>query len=144
LETLYTIHYVLFPLHDKKSSKLLRRLTKGDKDRLREAFDPSAALYDGLIRRPSDLDDFELVYWAKRVRALQEIVGSQHPQHRVVHWMFSWFERHTSERNTLAIALIGLFLTALFSFLSLLVGIVQAVFAYGAWKWPVPDSGCSS
>jgi hypothetical protein len=57
----------------------------------------------------------------------------------MTHWMFSWFERHTSERNALIIALIGLFLAALFGFLGLLVGIAQLVVSYYAWKQPVPD-----
>jgi len=139
LETLYTIHYILFPLHDKKSSRLLRRLVKGDKNRPEEVFDPNATLFDGPIRPPSDLDGFELVYWAERLRSLQEIVGNPLPQHRMTHWMFSWFERHTSERNALIIALAGLFLAALFGFLGFLVGLAQLIVSYYSWKQQVPS-----
>jgi len=122
----------LFPLHDKKSARLLRRLVNGDNKRLREGFDSEVTSYDGLIRPPSDLDDFELFYWAKRIRALQEIVANPPPTHKVI----SWIERHTSERNALTVALLGLFLAALFGLLGLLVGIAQLVVSILAWKYP--------
>ncbi|KAL7942803.1 hypothetical protein V8C42DRAFT_140241 [Trichoderma barbatum] len=124
VETLYSIYYILFPLAtNKKSAKLAKKLTrKNGSDNLSDsAFDPNLVVYDALIRPPPD--DFKFVYWTKRLRALQAIVDHPPPSNRIV----SWFERHTSERNALTAAILGLFLTALFGLLSFLVGVAQLV-----------------
>jgi hypothetical protein len=124
VETLYSIYYILFPLvTNKKSARLAKRLTRanGLDNWSGSTFDPNLMVYDGLIRPlPAD---FKLVYWSKRLKALQAVVDHPPPSNKVI----SWFERHTSERNALTVAILGLFLTALFGLLSFLVGVAQLV-----------------
>lgn len=127
VETLYSIYYILFPLaSNKRSAKLAKKLTRPNNDpdacnSSDSAFDPNLVVYDGLIRPLPP--NFKFVYWTKRLRNLQAVVDHPPPSNKVV----SWFERHTSERNALTVAIIGLFLTALFGLLSVLVGIAQLV-----------------
>ena len=93
-------------------------------------FDRDLLIYDGLIRElPAD---FKCLYWSRRLKALHAVVTAPPPRNRIV----SWFERHTSERNALTVAVIGLFLSVLFGFLGLLVGIAQLVISIWAWKYP--------
>lgn len=126
-ETLYSIYYILFPLaSDKRSAKFAKKLTRPNdnpdaRNSSDSAFDPNLVVYDSLIR--SLPANFKFVYWTKRLRNLQAVVNHPPPSNKVV----SWFERHTSERNALTVAIIGLFLTALFGLLSFLVGIAQLV-----------------
>ncbi|PTB63470.1 hypothetical protein BBK36DRAFT_1126198 [Trichoderma citrinoviride] len=127
VETLYSIYYILFPIAtNKKSAKFAKKLTqaKRDTDLSRSSdsiFDPNLVVYDGLIRPLPG--NFKFVYWTKRLRALQTVVDKPPPSNKII----SWFERHTSERNALTVAILGLFLTALFGLLSFLVGVAQLV-----------------
>lgn len=73
------------------------------------------------------------VYWGDRLANLYEVVKRPPPANSIV----SWFERHTSERNALTIAMVGLFLAVLFGFLSVILGLLQLVVAWLAWKYPV-------
>ncbi|KAK4450977.1 hypothetical protein QBC34DRAFT_378802 [Podospora aff. communis PSN243] len=139
LETLYTIYFILIPLFRDptgKSHRLAKKLVKGRTYPGQEKFDPDLLIYDGLIRQKADLDDFKLVYWAKRIRALQGIVHNPPPSYKII----SWIERHTSERNALTVAFIGVFLAVLFGLLGLMVGIAQLVVSILAWKNPVSQS----
>lgn len=131
VETLYTIHTLLFPIGtNKKSRKFAKRLVCA-----KRPFDRNLLIYDGPVHQlPAN---FRCVYWSRRLKALQGLVEARPPKNRIV----SWFERHTSERNALTIAIIGLFLSVIFSFLSLLVGILQIVVSTWAWKYPIQRSG---
>lgn len=126
VETLYSI-YILFPLAtDKRSAKLAKKLIQQNNDpngyhSSESAFDPNLIVYDGLIRSPPA--DFKFVYWTKRLRNLQVAMDHSLLSNKIV----SWFERHTSERNALTVAIISVFLTALFGLLSVLIGIAQLV-----------------
>lgn len=80
--------------------------------------------------------DFEFVYWGKRLTILEEITTKRPPRNKFV----SWMERHTSERNALTVAIIGLLLAVLFGFLGLLVGIAQLVVSILAWKHPAAST----
>ncbi|KAL7907763.1 hypothetical protein GGI35DRAFT_481415 [Trichoderma velutinum] len=124
LETLYSIYDILFPhVTDDESYKLVTQLISinGSNKSSDSAFDPNLMVWDGLIRTVPP--DFKFVYWTKRLRNLQAAVDHPPPSNKVV----SWVERHTSERTALTVAIIGLFLTALFGLLSFLVGIAQLV-----------------
>ncbi|KAK1590081.1 uncharacterized protein LY79DRAFT_590725 [Colletotrichum navitas] len=74
--------------------------------------------------------DMVFEYWGNRLAKLHDAIKRPPPTNPVV----SWFERHTSERNALTWA--GLFLAALFGFLSLIVGLLQLILAWVAWKHP--------
>lgn len=126
LETLLTLYYILFPLSiDQKSAKLARSLVR------KRRFDPNLMIDDGSIRViPAD---FKYVYWGERLRVLEAITANPPPGNKIV----SWMERHTSERNALTVAIIGVFLAVLFGFLGFIVGIAQLVISVLAWKYPV-------
>ncbi|KAF2676772.1 hypothetical protein K458DRAFT_424526 [Lentithecium fluviatile CBS 122367] len=129
-ETLYTIYVILFPIGiNKKSLRFAKRLVRAERP-----FDRNLLAYDGPVHKlPAN---FKCVYWSRRLKALQALVEVRPPKNKIV----SWFERHTSERNALTVAIIGLFLSALFGFLGLLVGILQVVVSIQAWKYPVQGS----
>lgn len=125
LETLLTLHYVLFPVStDKRTARFTKSLVRKRK------LDPDLMIDSGSIRViPAD---FKFVFWAERLRILEGITANPPPRNKVV----SWMERHTSERNALTVAIFGLFLAVLFGFLGLLVGIAQLVVSILAWKHP--------
>jgi hypothetical protein len=129
-ETLYTIYAILFPIGtNKKSLRYAKRLVQA------EGFDRNLLTYNTSAHQlPAN---FKYLYWGRRLKALQALVEARPPKNKIV----SWFERHTSERNALTVAIIGLFLSVLFGFLSFLVGILQVVVSIRAWKYPVQSSG---
>lgn len=101
--------------------RLLHKLIK------KESFDPEATWVE--FARPIP-DDFLFSYWGPRLAKLSEVVERPRPTNSFV----SWFERHTSERNALTVAIIGLFMSVLLGLLSLVVGILQLAVAWYAWK----------
>ncbi|EUC40535.1 hypothetical protein COCMIDRAFT_30543 [Bipolaris oryzae ATCC 44560] len=128
VETFSTIYDILFPIATcKKTDEIAERLVEQEKC----PFDPNLLIYTRLDR--SIPKDFKYLYWSKRLRTLQNLMKAPPPKHKIT----SWFERHTSERNALTVAIIGLFLSVLFGFLGLLVGIAQLVISIMAWKYPV-------
>lgn len=108
LETLDSIQYLLFP-GDEKASASLDKIIK------KHGFDPSTQYFEDHIRELPE--NFEYRYWGCRLRTLLNIVDNPPPANHIV----AWFERHTSERNALTVAILGLFLTALFGFLSMIL-----------------------
>ncbi|WDK08951.1 hypothetical protein CGRA01v4_00229 [Colletotrichum graminicola] len=76
--------------------------------------------------------DMVFEYWGNRLAKLHDVIRRPPPTNPVV----SWFERHISERNALTVAISGLFLAALFGFLSFIVGLLQLILAWVAWKHP--------
>jgi hypothetical protein len=79
-----------------------------------------------------DQPDMIYEYWGERLETLYNLVEDPPPANVLV----AWFERHTSERNALTVAIIGLFLAVVFGFLSVVIGILQLVVAWLAWKYP--------
>ncbi|WQF83883.1 hypothetical protein CDEST_08897 [Colletotrichum destructivum] len=126
LETLLTLHTILYPIIDTGDEKSYASLEKAIR---RHAFDEEAMLIEFVRTVPPDM---VFRYWGDRLTRLHEAVRRPPPTNAVV----SWFERHTSERNALTVAIVGLFLAALFGFLSFLVGLLQLVLAWVAWKHP--------
>lgn len=109
---------------DKKSSDLASKLTQptGWDAWSDSTFDPNLTVDERLLKR--DLPhDFKLVYWTKRLRALQAVVDHPPPPNKII----SWFERHSSDRNVLIVAVLGLFLSSLFGLLGFLVSVAQLV-----------------
>ncbi|KAL2863803.1 uncharacterized protein BJX67DRAFT_362679 [Aspergillus lucknowensis] len=126
LETLYTIYSILFPVANDpkgKSNKLLSRLIR------KGSFDADAKLVEYIRNENKPI---VYVYWKARLEELYEFVQNRPPRNRFT-W---WIERHTSERNALTVAIIGLFLSAFFGLLACLIGIAQLVVAILAWKRP--------
>jgi hypothetical protein len=73
------------------------------------------------------------MYWGSRLAKLHDLVQHPPPANRLVYW----FERHTSERNALSVAILALLLSALFGLLGVIIGCLQLAFAWMAWKYPV-------
>ncbi|KAL4935036.1 hypothetical protein BDV06DRAFT_207795 [Aspergillus oleicola] len=127
-ETLHTIHFILFPiLNDSsgRSSKLLKSLIK------QHNFDPDAEWVEGCIRDDVPTN-FTYQYWNSRLEKLYSLTKNPPPRNRLI----SWVERHTNERNALTVAILGLFLAALFGLLACLIGIAQLAIAILAWRNP--------
>jgi hypothetical protein len=125
-ETLLTFHHILFPIatiSDKRSHRLLRKLVQ------KEGFDPESQWIEYVREYPSEM---VYEYWGGRLETLYNVVERPPPTNAVV----AWFERHTSERNALTVAILGLFLAVIFGFLSVIIGILQLVVAWLAWKYP--------
>jgi hypothetical protein len=106
LEILDSIQYLLFPGDEKASPSLEKFIEK-------YGFDPNAIHLDH-IRVLAENPKYE--YLGDRLRTLLHLADNPPPENRIV----AWFERHTSERNALTVAILGLFLTALFGFLSMI------------------------
>jgi len=127
LETLHSFHFILFPIstdRSGRSQRLLKSLIR------KHNFDSNAKWDEGNIRALPE--NFSYQYWGCRLEKLHDIVKKPPPVNRVV----SWLERHTSERNALTVAILGLFLSALFGLLSFIVGVGQLWIAIIAWQNP--------
>ncbi len=107
LETLYTIYLVLFPLSEKKAARMARRLVSHSERKYK--FDPDLQNF-GTLDYGIPIQEFKYLYWAQRLRSLHAIVTARPPANRVT----SLFERYTSERNALVVAIVGLFLSVFF------------------------------
>jgi hypothetical protein len=94
-----------------------------------EGFDEDAMWIEFVRELPAD---FSFLYWGDRIAKLYDLTKHPPPANALV----SWFERHTSERNALTVAIIGLFLSVLFGFLGVVIGLFQSVIAWLAWKYP--------
>ncbi|KAI5919688.1 hypothetical protein F4810DRAFT_470010 [Camillea tinctor] len=79
--------------------------------------------------------DFSFVFWGNRLAKLHDVI-KQPPANACV----SWFERHTSERDALTVAIIDLLLASLSGFLILILSVFQLVVAWMAWKYPTPPT----
>lgn len=64
-------------------------------------------------------------YWGDRLTTLCNVVQKRPPRNKVV----AWIGRHTTDRDALIVAILGLFLAALFGFLSFIVGLLQLILA---------------
>ncbi|KAI1204837.1 uncharacterized protein F4807DRAFT_445239 [Annulohypoxylon truncatum] len=125
-ETLLSLQMILFPIavsSYKPSKVLLKKCIK------EQRFDKELLFFETVREIPPD---FTFKYWAERIERLQEITERPPPRGAVL----SWLERHTSERNALTIAIVGLFLSAFFGFLGVIIGALQLALAWLAWKYP--------
>ncbi|KAI0521123.1 hypothetical protein F5B22DRAFT_597728 [Xylaria bambusicola] len=126
-ETLVSFHCILFPVasvRNERSHILLKKLIRT------EGFD-----HDGLwveFVRPI-ASDITFTYWGARLVNLYKLAKRPPPANAIV----SWFERHTSERNALTVAIAGLFFAAVFGLLATIIGLVQLVISWLAWRYPV-------
>ena len=71
--------------------------------------------------------DMTFDYWGDRLATLLDVVKRPPPANAIV----AWFERHTSERNALTVAILGLFLSVLIGLLSFVICITSADFGLG-------------
>ncbi|KAL4989437.1 hypothetical protein BDW68DRAFT_186456 [Aspergillus falconensis] len=111
LESLHTIHFILLPTNLDLDAKLV--------EYFRDI--PANSKY---------------VYRNARLEQLYNVVKNPPLRNRFA----SWVERHTSERNALAVTIIGLFLSALFGFIACVIGVAQLAISVLAWKRPKEPS----
>jgi len=124
VETLDSIQFILFAPYDSKSSRLLKNLVKF------QNFDKDCEMHDGHIREiPLD---FEYKFWGTRLATLYHAVKNPEPSGPI----HSWLRRHANEKNGLIVAIVALVLSAFFSLLGVIIGIVQTWLAWKAWKHP--------
>ncbi|KAH7035717.1 uncharacterized protein B0I36DRAFT_318948 [Microdochium trichocladiopsis] len=127
-ETLVLNQLILLPvLTDRRSNNLLEKLIR------RNGFDPTMRDYDIVRQIPPD---FVFSVWAARLDELHDFIKRPPPGNSIV----AWFERHTSERNALTVAILGLFLTVVIGIFGLVVAVLQLVLAWYAYKYPIADS----
>ncbi|KAM0312771.1 hypothetical protein ACHAO8_006052 [Botrytis cinerea] len=124
LETLHSLQSILFPPADEKSSRFLENIVQDAEPN----FDPDCLLYEGYNRTVPE--NFEYHYWGDRLAKLNHIVTHPRSNHRIGQWI----QRNASERNALIVAILSLVLSAIFGFLSVILGIFQAWVAYMSWK----------
>ena len=129
LETLASIHLVLFPVNtdDKRTRSLVRKLID------RRTFDADIA-WVAWVRDIPPQGTFSI--WGDRLAQLHKLVKKPPPRNSVI----AWFERHTSERNALTVAVIGLLFSVLFGFLSFVTGLLQLILAWYAYRYPMETS----
>ncbi|KAF4448818.1 hypothetical protein F53441_7810 [Fusarium austroafricanum] len=107
LETLVTFHEILFPITSIMDTKWI-----------------------DFVR--TDAADMGFNFWGERLARLYDVVERPPPTNAIV----AWFERHTSERNALTVAIIGVLLSVLFGLLSFIVGLLQLILAWVVYKYP--------
>jgi hypothetical protein len=126
-ETLVSFHGILFPIAsvgNERSRSLLKKLIRT------QGFDQDGLWVEFVRPIASDVD---FVYWGDRLATLYDIVKRPPPTNALI----SWFERHTSERNALTVAITGLFLAAFAGLLAFIIGLIQLVVSWMAWRYPV-------
>jgi hypothetical protein len=126
METLLTFHDILFPVasvRDKKSRAALEAMIQ------KQGFDPEGRWIEFVRPTPSDMT---FAFWGDRLSALHNVVRNPPPENAFI----GWLERHTTERNALTVAIVGLFLSVLFGLLSFIVGLLQLLLAWAAYKNP--------
>jgi hypothetical protein len=127
LETLHTIHSILFPSTDPKSSNILNSLIR------KRQFDPACAEYDGYVWFTDVPADFTYRYWGDRLNALYEVLDSRPPRNKMEKWLH-WF---ATESNALFVALLALLITIVVGMISIVLAAVQIWISWEAWKHPV-------
>ena len=118
-ETLDTFYKILFPLSNedrRRSIDLLNDLIKG-------------GLFDRNAISPSTLppEGLQYYYWGGRISDLLQVVNNPPPPANKV---AKWLEGIKGERTILFIAIIGIFLSAFFGMLSVIIGALQLWIAW--------------
>jgi hypothetical protein len=122
MEVLVTTSMILFPVGDAKSYDILEKLAENTPRVDVQCLTGSKTMYE--IDRAGD---FEYHYFANRICDLHQLVLHPPPANALM----AWVQNHTSERNVLWIAILGLFISAFFGLLGFITGVIGCVFA---WK----------
>lgn len=126
LETLDTIHNILFP-SDKESQALLSSLVS------HSSFDKDCRNYESAAYGKEDEKNSQYRYWGARLVELYN--ESQKPTPRG--WLQTWLERKSGARYVMMATLVGVIIAILIGFLSLGVAGFQAWVAWQQWKHPL-------
>jgi hypothetical protein len=126
LETLDTIHKVLFP-PDKDSQALLSSLVS------QASFDRDCLCYESARYRKEYEKDTPYHYWGSRLAELYDEIQDPTPRG----WFHTWLERKSGARYAMMAALIGVAIAIVLGILGLAVATFQAWVAWQQWKHPV-------
>jgi len=122
LEVLVTTSMILFPVGDEKSYDILEKLAEDSPRVDIQCLNGSKTMYE--VDRAGD---FEYHYFANRICDLHQLILHPPPANALM----AWVQNHTSERNVLWIAILGLFISAFFGLLGFITGVIGCVLA---WK----------
>lgn len=131
VETLHSLQGILFPSVDPISANILDELIA------KEGFDPQCAEYEGYKLFSEPPEDFEYVFWGKRLAQLHHLMVHRPPRNMLERW----FQRQSSEGNALFVALLALLISIAVGLISIILACVQVWIAWMAWKYPVAPSG---
>lgn len=123
---------MLFPLHDKKSRKLLRSLVRSK----HSSFDPETLNFDYTSIRNPDEQSIGYSYLAERLSTLYSELEDPEPRTR----LDKILQRKSKDRHVMAATLIGVLIALVLGFASLALSAYQTYIAYQAWKYPVVSS----
>ncbi|KAF2253935.1 hypothetical protein BU26DRAFT_419040, partial [Trematosphaeria pertusa] len=126
LETLDTIHKILFP-PDPKSHALLATLVS------RHGFDDDCLRYEFAQYRRDDESEGSYAYFGARLAELYDEVQNPTPRGR----FHVWLERRSGARYMMMATMIGVFIAIIIGILGLGVASFQAWISYQQWKHPV-------
>jgi len=122
LEVLVTTSMILFPVGDTNSYDILEKLAEDSPQVDVQCLNGSKTVYEVV-----EAGDFEYHYFASRICDLHQLVLHPPPANALM----AWVQNHTSERNVLWIAILGLFISAFFGLLGFITGVIGCVLA---WK----------
>ena len=125
LETLNTIHKVLFP-PDRDSQVLLASLVS------RASFDEDCLRYESAKYRKED-EESSYHYFGSRLADLYDELQNPTPRS----WFQTWLERKSGARYVMMATLIGVGIAIVIGLLGLGVATFQAWVAWQQWKHPV-------
>lgn len=126
LETLDTIHKVLFPLDDKDAQKLLKSfIAQG-------SFDEDCLYFESARFRGDDNEDSSYLFFAHQLAQLYREIENPTPRG----WFQSWLERRSRARHVLLATLIGVIIAVVLGILGLGVASFQAWLGWQQWKHP--------
>lgn len=128
LETLMTIHIVLFPAGNEQADEILQSLVTKHQDT--GNVDPQCDYRPDEVDELDKIGDFEYHYFGKRLLKLQELVRHPPPKSALMKWM----KTKTNDVDALWIAILGLFLGVFFGALGVILGIIQTVIGYKQLK----------
>lgn len=126
IEVCDTIYNVLFHINDIASQEILEDLIR------KNGFDRDLLWYDQACHQLDTENDGEFPYFARRLNLLLKEMEDPSPA--------TWFERlfdsgeKSAERRMLMATMIGVFITAISSMLSLVVASYQAWIGYQQWQ----------
>ncbi|CAA9958041.1 hypothetical protein PTMSG1_01615 [Pyrenophora teres f. maculata] len=129
LETLHTIHDILFP-SDTRSQTLLSTLVH------KNGFDADLLQYELARFQREDDSPIDYSYFGTRLADIYDELQNPTPRHG---WE-NWFQKYSAQRYMLMATMIGVFIAVVVGILGLGISGFQAYVSYQQWKHPVNDA----
>ena len=130
LECLDSVQKILFPLTDRKSKRLLLKLTSSS------SFDPDCLRFESSTIRNKEETEVTYHYFGGHLADLYAEIENPTPRG----WFYEWLERRSGARYVMLATLIGVIFAVLLGMAGLAVNGFQAWVAYQQWQHPVGSS----